>query len=453
MKAARFLAAAFLIAIIVGGWGYAAGKFGVFPGEQLTVLVTEVVNFFRGSNKSAIDTVTMHRQEYKLSTDPLYHGHDAAREIPMTGNEGKFFVYDVAFKDEGYLLVSRFSWAAGQAVVELIRLADQRLMHRWVPPVKEILAQDGLPEDKDCNNESGYRAQSPLLFPDGGIAFTSGDGAVVKIDKDGKLKWLTKGLRAHHSIERDKDGNLYTPIVITESDGSIHEFSCFREDGYAVVSPNGEVLHKYSFAKILADNGQIGLVLGVGELIYDRFHLNDAQPINTNAGILREGDVGLSSRGLSTVLVYRPSENKIIAMSVGPWLLQHDVTPLPDGTLSVFNNNDTGGTVRGAPEKNDKPPLSGVSEIIIWDPERNTFTRPYQAVMEKLGVFSASQGRAKILENGDAFIEEPWHTRALRISPEKARWIFVNQKGNSTAAGALHWSRYLTKDAVPNFLQ
>ena len=51
----------------------------------------------------------------------------------------------------------------------------------------------------------------------------------------------------------------------------------------------------------------------------------------------KSGDVFLSLRNQSMILLYRPSTNKIIWKGTGPFFRQHDVDVLNDHKISIFN--------------------------------------------------------------------------------------------------------------------
>ncbi len=446
----KWAAMLYLVAMFFGSWGYSVGKFGIFPSAIVDPVVEDTRAFIRGGeidkDKSIFAKFTMHRQEIKDQDHKSVMGDlevPETHEIVGSPDGGKFFIYDNNFYDPGYLLISRFSWAHQQVIVELVRICDRTLLHRWVPPIKEILEKDEYPEDEECNSFEGYRVQHPFLFKDGSIVFTSGEGPLVRINKYSEIQWIISGIHFHHSIERDAEGNLYVPVVITPQDKVVHSQSNLREDGFAIVSPEGDILQKFSMARILIDNGYRGLVFGVGEIEKDRFHLNDAQPINTNAGILKRGDVALSMRHLSTVLVYRPKEAQVIALSVGPWLMQHDVNPLLDGKISIFNNENV------RPSKEEFDGLSKISSVMIWDPANDRVVDPYKPILKKLNVYTPTNGRSRILPNGDAFIDSV--SRLLRVSKYKPRWIYGNIKKDSNVHGALHWCRYLLETEITPF--
>ena len=95
-------------------------------------------------------------------------------------------------------------------------------------------------------------------------------------------------------------------------------------------SGKGKIIEERSLAQILIDNGYIGLLFGT---IWqeDRIHLNDAEYIKETDGFVQRGDIMMSARNISTVLLYRPSENRIVWLKTGPFLNQHDIDYIGEG--------------------------------------------------------------------------------------------------------------------------
>ena len=322
-------------------------------------------------------------------------------------------------------------------VVELFSIAENRVLHRWIPDIAKIL--ENTPTFSDGPNmEKAYRVQHPLLLEDGGLVFTSGAGPMVKINSCSDIEWVLVH-KFHHSIERDHQGNIVTCSKI-DGDGP-GTLLPIRDDAIAVVSPDGTLSAEYSITKILLDNGQRALVYGIGRFEHNRIHLNDAQPIIKEAGVAKIGDVLISSRHLSTVALLDPKSGTIKWLKTGPWLNQHDINLLPDGRYSIFGND----MVRGYEKTGNFLAEKGVSNIYIYDPATDTVTKPYATVMRKEKIGSLTQGRSRILTNGDVFIEQTDSSRMLRISEQGVRWEYVNAVSENTV-GALHWSRYLTPE-------
>lgn len=414
----RPLAAFYLVAVASLAWGVAAGRYEVFPFCVIQTIHAGIVDLMHDP-RSFVGSLTRPRQ---IRRNPFSYNGLQRR--------------DEAFRDSGYLLVSRFSQTHSQVILELIRLGDGRILHTWIPPLDEILRR-GKTESFE-NSREGYRAQHPLLLPDGSLVFSSGEGPLVRIDKRNGLLWLIPG-NFHHSIERDHEGNLVVPVV---NEPSMCAYPWMRDDGFAVVSPNGEVLKRHSVGAILMRSGHAGLYLGVDKVSYDRIHLNDAQPIGRDSGVARTGDVALSCRTLSTVFLYRPSTDEVVWLKTGPWLCQHDVNLVEGNTYSVFGNDVFSRTGKTCDE------LFGVSsQVYLFDPSTQQVHTPYAEVLESLKVRTAFSGRSRILPNGDAFVEESDASRLLRVSPTAVRWEYVGGE-SAEWTGSLHWCRYLGPDEI-----
>ena len=419
------LAFLYLFGLGFFAWGLAVGKNQVFPWRQLDSIYSELHAYFtfkEGPEKTTKEKVMLHHQEHRTEFD-----------------FGGLKVRDPDFTDPGYLLISGFSKTYNQVVVELFSISKDRVLHRWVPDIAGILAQS--PQFNDGPNmEKSYRVQHPLLVEDGGLVFTSGAGPMVKIDGCGQTQWLLEH-KFHHSIERDHQGNIITCSKIDgDGPGTVLPI---RDDAIAVVSPDGTLMDEYSITKILLDHDHRALIYGIGRFEHNRIHLNDAQPITEEAGIATIGDVLISSRHLSTVALIEPESGTIKWLKTGPWLNQHDINLLPDGRYSIFGND----MVRGYDKKGNVLAEKGVSDIYIYDPATDRVTQPYSKVMREEKVGSATQGRSRILANGDVYVEQTDSARMLRISKQGIRWEYVNAVSENTV-GALHWSRYLTAEEI-----
>ena len=273
----------YLVALGFFIWGLAVGKYQVFPWTQIDAIYSEVhayLSFEEAPEKTTTEKVMLHHQENRSEFE-----------------FGGLRIRDATFSDPGYLLISGFSKTHSQVVVELYSIAQDKILHRWVPDIGEILERT--PEFSDGPNMvKSYRVQHPLLLEDGGLVFTSGAGPMVKINRCSEIEWVLVH-KFHHSIELDHLGNIVTCSKIDgEGPGTILPI---RDDAIAVVSPDGTLVDEYSITKILLENGHRTLIYGIGRYEYNRIHLNDAHPIVEEAGMAKTGDVLISSRHLSTV--------------------------------------------------------------------------------------------------------------------------------------------------------
>ena len=204
---------------------------------------------------------------------------------------------------------------------------------------------------------------------------------------------------------------------------------------------------EYSMEKILMQNPDKyrGILYGIGEHELDRYHVNEAYPINVSDEFVKREDVLISIRNLSMVMLYRPSENKIIWSKIGPWLNQHNVKYLGSGKISVFGNN----IIRGLPQESEF--MLDHSDIYIYDMKNESFERPYKKVMKNSR--QRSGGLFQMLENGDGFVELSSDITVKRLSKNNVVWEYIHYLGKSKK-GNLNWVRYLSKDQFDlNFIK
>lgn len=416
----RKIAIFYLVALACFAYGWLTVKLKVFPYGVVEPVYQEVYDFFSHSHKESVaDMVKFDHQE---------------RENPFGFSGLK--VEDPGFVDEGFLLLSGYSKKDGIAVVELFSLAENRVIHKWVPDLAGIF-QRAPRFTSGINTRQAYRSQHPFLLDNGDLLITSGEGPLVRIDPCGNVVWLIER-HFHHSIEQTADGNFLVPLVVRQ--GPNIDGIKIRDDGFALVSPEGKILREVALFDPMIRAGYRGLVYGVGTFEHDRFHLNDVQPVPG-----RPGKVLLSIRNLSSVAQMDLASGDIDWLKIGPWINQHDVNALAGGWVSVFGND----FVRGAWTF----PQPGHSEVYLYHPDTKSVKRPYSSQLAKLRIHSEYEGRARVLANGDVFVEETNRDRLVRVSDSTVRWQFVNGvTPNST--GALHWSRYLEHHMIsPTLLE
>lgn len=378
-------------------------------------------------------------------------------------DEREFFKQDgfdgIPNSEESYLLLSRYNGDLLEGVVELIDLTNFEVLHTWNP---DIDAFNDLAEqtnefkylNRDKNNSRSILVH-PKLLQDGHLLFQD-DTPFRKIDACSNLVFQNTHDLFHHSIETDIDGNIWVPshiypqsIPIEKVGRDIPSDNGFNDDAIVKLSPNGEILFKKSVSQIFIDNGLEYLLFALGNAYNaDPIHLNDIQPINFDGDFWKKGDVFLSMRSQSMVILYRPSTNQIIWKGTGPFFSQHDVDILDEYRISIFDNNSKYFAYESI--------VDGHNEVIIYDFKTNEYSSYLKDSLIENDVRTAWQGRSQILINGDLFIEETTYGRTLYFNADGSlRWTHVNRadNGNVYAAG---WSRILyTKEdiqTVNNFL-
>ncbi len=363
---------------------------------------------------------------------------------------------------ESYLLLSRYDGNLSQGIVELIDLRNFNILHTWNPDIDDFNRSIAKINefkflDRDTN-DSRYLPRHPFLLKDGGLVFKH-TSPLIKIDACSNLIFQNANDLFHHSTENDIEGNMWVPSHIypqslpIEKVGRNFIFQIdkknYYDDGIVKLSADGEIIFEKSVSQIFIDNGLEYLLFGGMYFEIDPIHLNDIQPVDFDGEFWKKGDVFLSLRHQSMVLLYRPSSNKIIWKGTGPFFHQHDVDILDDHRISVFNNNSkefVNGNV-----------VDGNNEVIIYDFKTNEYSSYLNQSLIKNNVRTLKSGRSEILPNGDLFVEETNYGRTLYFNSDGSlKWTHLNRAENGKVY-LVAWSRILYTDedikSVNNFLK
>lgn len=229
--------------------------------------------------------------------------------------------------------------------------------------------------------------------------------AIKKYDQQGKELWNVS-LYVHHTIYVDNNGLIYTPIVMPT-----HEYlqslmppgSEYRDDGYAVLDPDGNILEQKSVTQILLDNDLGHLVLGVGPLEEDAIHLNAVKVAEMESDYWEVGDLLMSARHMSLVFLYRPSTGKIIWHQSGPWLNQHDPDFLNSTEISVFGNDMVSSYSNRTSEEATNY-IDGGNDIYVYNFETQETSIRYKDVMDRAGLATVTSGEHHVFDDGSLFV-------------------------------------------------
>ena len=164
--------------------------------------------------------------------------------------------------------------------------------------------------------------------------------------------------------------SISNKIIGKNLNESVDKERRYYDDAIVKLSSDGEIIFEKSVAQIFIENGLEYLLFSVGNTSFnsDPIHLNDIQPVNFDGKFWKKGDVFLSLRLQSMVLLYRPLTNEIIWKGTGPFFHQHDVDILDNQRISIFNNNS----------KNfaDGNFVDEHNEVIIYDLRKIVFLVP-----------------------------------------------------------------------------
>jgi Arylsulfotransferase (ASST) len=335
---------------------------------------------------------------------------------------------------QDYFLAARYLAQQNRYVVQLLRVPDNIPLRTYAPDIIEINGRSklrspllNLARDRAPNR---YRLSHPLLMEDGGLIFQD-SGPLVRIDACSKVIWTLDGI-FHHSIERDADGILWVPYTPAASNRPGVR-NVFRDDGLARISPDGRLLSVVLLMDILRENG-LAYIVESQPYADDPLHLNDIEPILETGPFWSKGDVFLSLRHQSLVMLYRPSTGKVIWHKQGPWRMQHDINVIDKNRISVFDNRV---------KFSDKSTVDESNNIIIYDFISNTIDESWVSAFRDNDIRTVTQGRGTPLPNGDFFVEETENGRALRMSKDGTlRWDYVTANSEMERL-YLAWSRFI----------
>jgi len=340
---------------------------------------------------------------------------------------------------EGYFLVSAYDAGNGVSSIFLFDLNSKKLIKEWAPDTSELeILLNKLSVKSNENKIQNFRSQHPIMTEDGGVIISSGDGVLLKLDEDSKIEWFIDR-QIHHSIEPGLTENQYISQIVVDNDvkflnGKV--IKPLRNDGYVIFSGDGKIVEERSFAQILVDNGYASLLVSTTPWHRDRVHLNDAEYIFETDKYVKKGDIMMSSRHLSTVLLYRPSENKVIWLKQGPFLNQHDVNYLGNGVFSILGNDNVNGPLS---------PRLYADHSSIYTYDMKTDEVQIMLTLDKVPSLD-SGGRAKLLENGDIFFNN--FSKAFILDADGNIKLSYAHPVGETSVGTMHWTRHYSEIKV-----
>jgi hypothetical protein len=349
-------------------------------------------------------------------------------------------------EDNGYLLFSGVDHEEKKSSVQLIRISDGKTLYRWTPDWK-LIFENNTPKKFEPEGAAGVElAVHPLLIDSGDIIFNTSTSLIRLSVCSPKPIWVIDEIM-HHSIELDVNGaSVWVPSISQDgfSDNPWLRDNV-RDDALAQVSTSGRIVARYSFVKILRDNGMEAMLLGRsgGVLNEDPIHLNMIKAASHDTKYWHKGDLLISARHLSTLFLYRPSTNKIIWYQTGPWINQHSVDFVDEHSISVFDNH----IVVGAPKEHAFMTPGDTNHVLVYDFDTKKITEPYLALIAKARPVTITAGRARILPDGGLFIEETDYGRLLRFTRDQLLWSRINDF-DEFRSGTSAWSRYLTEEEV-----
>jgi hypothetical protein len=337
----------------------------------------------------------------------------------------------------GYLLLSHYDGVERRHVVELVSLSDGAVLHVWKPAVEDILAdapRTSRIADYTSWNTTHYRMIHPYLLDDGSLIIKDHQNYALRIDACAQRLWLQPALLVHHSTEGDGHGGVWLPGLIEPPTIDGVEEGWY-EDALVHMDAAGEIISVQSLAQVMLDADRDWALFNASHRQKDPLHLNDIEPVLQDGPFWKKGDLFLSLRHTSEVLLYRPSTREIVWTGRGPWLAQHDVDIVDDHSIAVFDNR--------AFDKGRGARVDGANRVLVYDFRTGQITGPWDRALADLQVETLYEGLQTILPDGSLMVEEENSGRIVFLGPDgalRAQYLNYTDEGIGYRMG---WSRWI----------
>jgi hypothetical protein len=345
-------------------------------------------------------------------------------------------------EDEGYLLLSSITAQEGQSIVQLIRIADGKVIAKWIPDWLDIYNKitDHVLVPKGSVRR--FRAINPLLMSDGSLIFNTNSSLVRLPLCSSKPSWILN-YPYHHSIELSPEGNSVWVPSVTDNFAISNPLieDKLRDDSLSEVSLNGQVIQNLSFSKILSDNNMIAHMIGTSGFTVqlDPLHINQITPALSDSPYWKKNDLLISARHTSSIYLYRPSTGKIVWYQQGPWINQHSSHFVNQHAIAVFSNH-----VYGSGKKSKNIFEENHNQIFQFDFKTNLTQTLQSESLNSIRPTTFTEGRVKVLEDKSMFIEETNNARLFKLNSKgQLVWSYINTY-DANNLGVVSWSRYLT---------
>ena len=377
-------------------------------------------------------------------------------------------------RDERYLLLNRRDEEIEKSVVELIDLRSFQVLHRWEPGFDtdtlgfgkaELSYREIYPFYSDVLEN---KATHSLLTPQGNLV-VGRDGHIGKFNVCSNLLWnasLEEGAPTNASLELDGQGNIWVTAALSviPSLGQDVEIGdptwvppSYLDNLIVQISPSGEVIFSKSIADILAENRLAQFVVRFNfPPTPDFFHLVDIQPALSDGTHWQRGDLLISLKHISLVLLYRPSTDSVLWHSIGRTEFQSDVDFVDESSIAIFDNNTPvylkKNAIYGQHRDLKFKVVNGHNKVLVYDFASDQYSHHLIDSLRTNEVKTASRGRNQILPNGDLFVEESDFGRLLYFKSDGSLlWSYVNR--TEDGAYALGSSRILYRDQDIDMVQ
>jgi hypothetical protein len=253
------------------------------------------------------------------------------------------------------------------------------------------------------------------LFPNGDILVLWELFGLFKLDRDSRVLWAVAE-HVHHDLVVTEAGEIAHLQAERKMISGIAERRAI-EDYIVVRDEGGRKLRWLAMSDALRNADWLflrrafwarALTRGYGlseKGLYDPFHTNSLRLLSgLEAAQLgesfRAGDALVSLAMLDTIAILDMETGTTRWWQQGPFGMQHQPQPTPDGGIILFNNFLT----------------AERSSVVTLDPKTRQVIREYTGP-ETEPLHSRRSGRVQVLRNGNVLIVETDGGRALEVTP------------------------------------
>jgi hypothetical protein len=411
------LALAFLAFLL----GSAVMVFRIFP-----------ANYISGAYETAYKVFW---EEGEVTVDDDHHLY------PARYADSGVTVYDPQRAQSGVNLVTSYWWE-NDRWQPAIRLIDMQgsVLHQWTVKPEKIWPETPFTDHvAGAMNTPNNYVHGAWLMPDGDVVFNVEYAGLVRMNACSEVVW-TVPYRTHHSVFRDEDGSFWTSGLnwrYTTIEGYIHPKPEFVDETLLQVSQDGEILREIFVLESIYKSGYGGILADATKKL-DVTHLNDVETLSTTMAdefpLFEAGDILVSLRNISTVLVI-DGESELIKWRLQyPLVRQHDPDFEPDGRIVIFDNRD---------DMTQEGMRLGPTRLLSVDPTNGEQTDAYPLDPDQ-AFYTQTGGKHQLLDNGNRLITEAHGGRVFEIDPAGEvvwNWI-VDTLGDGLVPEVLEGSRY-----------
>ena len=354
------------------------------------------------------------------------------------------------------LILPRYDHAEKRALVEIIDINNFKVLHTYKHDISEmnklVKNYKQFPRIDIDDSPIRFEYRHPLILNDGSLVSDSDYSIEFKINFCSEIEWINDEAVFHHSKMLDSEGNIWIPGYMMEKSKFVKKYlnkkyiKDFRDDSILKINKDGKIIYSKSVIDILAENDLIDLnIFRKSDIApipmdVDPIHLNDIEPAFSDTKYWKKGDIFLSLRHRSSIVHYRPNENKVINYITGPFSQQHDIDIISDSEISIFNNNQFLNTKTN-------------SEVLIYNFEKNKFQKLFNNQLKKEEFKTDTQGLSHKLKDGSLIVEEQNYGRLMLFNNNGIKeWEFVNKDKNGNI-GFISWSRVIENEELINKLK